>query len=496
MALRILVVDDEPYIVDGVTRMLRELEGFPIEVESLYSPEEALRAALEKPFDLMIVDIEMPTINGLDLIRRLNERGRRARVIFLTGYSDYEYMRGALRQGSYDYVLKLCGMKALRESVVRALGECSAERSAESGPSDSPLRGDGSALLEVGLVRDLFSGRIDREALRRQGVALNPERPTVLLTAFGDSRMDRSQSSMMALRVSGYLREQTGAEVYALAMPDGIGCWIAQDAHDDGGRALAEEIRSHLDALARQMEPALGFAPAFAVSEGGAERREAAAVCERLWQTRVSKEPLPARERAADAAWAALETAFAAGEREDWAEAFWKILDEPDSGDALQPVRMQLLKQALLRYAGKFCPEQTALAAEKPSPESLRMAARRLFEASGAWEPGTVNSAVAAVQRYIAGHLTDDLSLPALSELVHLNPSYLSRLFRRVNGRRLSDYIASVRIDCARRLLRTTDLHVQEISAQVGFENASYFTTAFKRAVGCSPQKYRERFGR
>ena len=68
----------------------------------------------------MIVDIEMPEMNGLELIRAAREAGCQARVIMLTGYSDYQYMRDAMKLDIFDYVLKINGLKAVRESVMEA----------------------------------------------------------------------------------------------------------------------------------------------------------------------------------------------------------------------------------------------------------------------------------------------------------------------------------------------------------------------------------------
>lgn len=117
----VLLVDDEPFVVEGVAHMLSEMGG--MEIEKCCTAQEALAAIHRRSPDLMIVDIEMPEMNGLKLIRTAREAGCQAKVIMLTGYSDYEYMRDALKLDIFDYVLKINGLKAVRESVLEAVAE-------------------------------------------------------------------------------------------------------------------------------------------------------------------------------------------------------------------------------------------------------------------------------------------------------------------------------------------------------------------------------------
>jgi AraC-like DNA-binding protein len=93
---------------------------------------------------------------------------------------------------------------------------------------------------------------------------------------------------------------------------------------------------------------------------------------------------------------------------------------------------------------------------------------------------------------YIRTHLDADLSLYALSEQVYLNPSYLSRRFKEINGKNIADTVADIRIAEASRLLRETNQKINRIAAQVGYESAANFTRLFKRKTGATPQEFRD----
>ena len=118
-----MVVDDEILIAEGVAQMVREMEGWELDVENAFSARQALELAQKRRFDLIVLDVQMPGMNGLEMLRALRGGDNRAQVIFLTAYSDYSYMREAMQLGAFDYVLKIDGLKALRESVRRALTE-------------------------------------------------------------------------------------------------------------------------------------------------------------------------------------------------------------------------------------------------------------------------------------------------------------------------------------------------------------------------------------
>ena len=102
------------------------------------------------------------------------------------------------------------------------------------------------------------------------------------------------------------------------------------------------------------------------------------------------------------------------------------------------------------------------------------------------------NQAVAMVRTIVEQHYDRPLSLTWLAGQVYLNPSYLSRLFKRLTGVTLIHYISQVRINRARELLLTTNMKVSDIAAGTGFESPSYFNQAFKRQVGMAPVDFRQ----
>jgi len=103
MTARILVVDDEEIVLLSCERILAE-EGY--EVHTRLSGKEALELLAEEPFDLAIVDLKMPGMDGMELLRRIKQDYPHISVVMITGYSTVESAVEAMKAGAFDYLPK------------------------------------------------------------------------------------------------------------------------------------------------------------------------------------------------------------------------------------------------------------------------------------------------------------------------------------------------------------------------------------------------------
>jgi len=104
--LNLLIVDDEMVILHGIVKIIREGKTPFTRIESALDACEALSVMEDFAPDLIITDIHMPEMNGLELIQEVKERGACGRFIILTGHDEFEYARQALRHQVIDYLLK------------------------------------------------------------------------------------------------------------------------------------------------------------------------------------------------------------------------------------------------------------------------------------------------------------------------------------------------------------------------------------------------------
>lgn len=104
--------------------------------------------------------------------------------------------------------------------------------------------------------------------------------------------------------------------------------------------------------------------------------------------------------------------------------------------------------------------------------------------------------AVEKVERYIREHLSEELSVKNLAEMVYVGADHLTRTFKKRYGKTITDYILQQRMNLAVELLKNPSLTITMVSDAVGFGNYSYFTEQFKRTFGKTPQEYRKQFRR
>lgn len=104
--MRVLIVDDEPIILGGLVKVIREAAPLGTEVREAGNAFEALEVMKSYTPDVTVTDLHMPEKDGFQLIEEAKESGLCQRFIVLTGYDEFEYVRRALRTGVVDYLLK------------------------------------------------------------------------------------------------------------------------------------------------------------------------------------------------------------------------------------------------------------------------------------------------------------------------------------------------------------------------------------------------------
>jgi len=129
---RILVVDDELTVCKSIRKVLIRED---CEVDMVLSGEEALRKEADEPYDVMIVDLMMPGLSGMDLIKLLKARNPKARIIMVTGYPTMRNTLQAMQLGAMDFLPKPFLPTTLRNLVAAALeaGDDKPEGSGASG---------------------------------------------------------------------------------------------------------------------------------------------------------------------------------------------------------------------------------------------------------------------------------------------------------------------------------------------------------------------------
>jgi DNA-binding NtrC family response regulator len=118
----VMILDDEPIVCE---RLRSTLEKLNLDLETFTDPNEALKRFSEKKLDVLITDLKMKEIDGIEVLKLVKKVSPETKVIIITGFATVEKAKEALKIGAYDFIAKPFRLSQLRDLVVTALGSSS-----------------------------------------------------------------------------------------------------------------------------------------------------------------------------------------------------------------------------------------------------------------------------------------------------------------------------------------------------------------------------------
>jgi len=440
---RILIVDDEMLIVDNIYQLLNEASQLEVQVYRAYNVYEALDCLAHNRVDVVISDIRMPGMSGIELHERIIASWPMCKVIFLTGFSEFDYARNAIRNGDVvDYVLKNEDDDVLLAAVNKAFTELDKAQDRQ--------KHDSNARTKLHLTLPAFQKNTLFELMSEPMIPIK-ERERKLLECDIPLLADKSLFIVVGSMDSwNQVMSEADRMLFLYACQN-----------------IAEE---YLAATCMQISVVFESNKLFWLIQPKAL---------------FSVEPLDAQQE--QLAWQHLKTRVYSI-MESVQQTCIQLLKhsvsfvvgkEPYSWEQIGE-QFGHLKALLGQYAGK---QQEMLIQDSDEPASA-------YESSSGEQSERL---IHFIRHYVINNLDGDLSLTALATLVHHSPTYLSRLYRRATGEMLSDYITNERMKKAQQLLTSTGMKIQEIAVSAGYEAPSQFNRSFKRIFQMTPQEYRER---
>lgn len=538
---KLLIVDDEPTIADGLRMMFRERKELGLAVEAAYSSKDALLLFTAFRPDVVLLDIHIPGISGLELAGRMREIHPAVKIIFLTGYDYFEYAYKAIKQDAYDYILKTEGDDKVIAAVAAALDRIAYEQGLENQYVEAQARL--ATMLPV--FRDhllsalLAESSPDADAMsltmNELGDSFMPDHPVLVLLGRNCSeQMSFTRKGLVQLTVEQILKAQlqpSPLQILSTSHREDI-LWFLVGRDSELGpptvpMPLLEDIQGILaERTGCKLSFVLAKQPGSWMEIGRVYRslQRTLALFDLCSQEGIATEGdrYPGESFTSEDEECAvvlrllprvelLRTHLQSGNL----ESFRNLLDEVCR--VLSRIRnaYPLHTMELYLAAGKTLlghlnetrlysalPEDidlTLLYTPTQMPSWVKRAAylnklgRALCEAADTERRANAETTISRIKEYINQHLAADLSLNALGRATGFNPSYLSRMFKREVGIGVHDYITRCRIDLARSLLTHTKMKIYEISQKCGYDNTNYFIRNFKILEGLTPQEYRNR---
>lgn len=482
--LKVLIVDDEVLVKIGLRNVIPWREhGFEIVGEAC-NGQQALEIARREFPDIVLTDIRMPVMDGIQLIEALRVEMPDTKIIILSAYKDFDYVQHAMRLGVKEYVLKL-SMEP--EDFLLVLNRVRRQIEMErSNPGFSPALHQ----IEQRSICMRASGRFPDFPLPDM-----PARMVLFLFPMQDKLDVPGSPPQTALALEHIFGNDAGA----FYLDDRRYGLLAPDSNAFSPAAL--------NALKKRLESRFAFPISIGVSRlvSGADRfpdalSEATRAARHSFYTGFGSlcraENLPEYLPVArHSKWQAAEKAIITHHLDEACRFILALLADPPeryiSPDSAINVCIMLMRAITISMQEESAEADTAPPKQYNTVEELAAQVRQAAQRFDRHEEMRYSADILTIVRYVRDNYTKPIRLSDVAELVYRNESYVSHLFRQKMNIKFVDYVTQVRVEKAKALLVQENLPISTIAEQVGFSDPAYFCRVFKKTTQQSPQAYR-----
>ena len=528
---KLLIVDDDVIIRRGLTQnILWEENGFQL-IGSAPDGEIALdMIEIERP-QIIITDIKMPFVNGLELTKAVKTKYPEIKVILLSGYEEFNYAKEALKLKAFDYVLKPVDNNLLLETAKRAVWEFENERKVQNQITDS------IPLLRHSFLLDLISGKYkDREMMPKIDVLniplLNNKCIAVLVNADDyyntNYNLKVMEKGLLKSSISGICKEIIQSIMNSILVDLGgnklVLIFTSLDLGEEDFLArvlgVAGEMREKLE-MHLKTTVTIGVGLVYSKLEDIFKSYSEACMAIKFRHLLGKNQVI----YIGDVGFPIKKSSFNF---------------EINEIEMIQKVKLGLTKEALELLAGI---EKVMLAEKFISLDSIRLIGVEisilLYKEVDGWRGFSEQAKeninfyefnnevqnletiqdifnklcvlITEICTYINGRrethqnsivmkatqfmesnfVKEGLSLQEVANNVHVSATYLSIIFKKEKNINFCDFLLDIRMKKAMELIRNKDLMIYEVAEKVGYINAQYFSACFKKYTTFSPSEYK-----
>lgn len=536
--MRLLIAEDELWLRK---RLVSTIDWSSYGISEVYEAEdggEALEIALKEKPDIVITDIRMPELSGIDLMKKLNENSIFSKMIVVSGYDDFEYAQGALRMGAINYLLKPVDEEELLDSVKRCVEELKKEKNKET---VFDKQSAASEMLMEHIYEDLIFETSEKrteellQKLSRKEIGFPFQSAAVVNMQVREHTFfvnDKVKSDMWS--VYQWLRRNLQEDCYECQYLYMRGSQVVLLLFGDDLEAKFMErvenwVQLILEALQKKLNISLFMAAGDVTDDFSGIHRSYEMAQKKIKEKRAEEKRILALRNQ--------ETEQELNTRFDdvYGEYDFKLLiKEIRNGDSekaqteLQAIlqsssrrlqsadmmKLQLFYMNFInRIAGACLPECEAYADELAMQcmtvmreliyigsdtivtemwDCLRKFVEKLVEVYQENNGKRKHWMIDQVLQYVEENYNTALSTRDIAGRFFMNTSYFSKLFHEQMGCTFSNYLINVRVEKAKMMLTQTNMKLYDIAEAVGYTNVQYFSTIFKEKEGLTPSAFRQ----
>lgn len=499
--MKVLIAEDELYARESLQRQIQRYDrDHNFETLTAENGEEGLNLCRKERPDLLIADIRMPKMNGLDLLKEIRKSDARIHVIILSAYSEFDYARSALEYNASDYLLKPVSDEELGRCLDKFLKKNQEDRRNRWISGDDEVTRFLSRKIRDGHDQE-YRSFIAENVIRRIF-----QQWTIAAVQFGE---DTVSGSDFIFRMEEEYGRDFWSDMRYTQDEKGLFLFLVKSRNDD--ILFWDNIRRKELASGRKIW--IGISREYSDPGSLSDAYREAVNClkyhifekEGIIQAEAVNAPQLAVYYLADKVENDFRSAVRAGEGREALQILNRIFADIRRKGV---IRIECLELVFLKVLLICCQKagetsvENHYTLEKVSEgiigfETLDALQRYLSELTksvcGEKQDGSIYSGNIAdwMKKYVDEHYSEDVTLKQLAGThLYMNENYLSHLFTARHGVSFSSYLRKVRVIHARELLLEGKYSVTEAAGMVGYNDVSQFIRNFRQETGVTPKKY------
>ena len=525
--LKVFLVDDEPYILNGLISII-DWSEYGLEIAGQARSGDDTLKCLEScgGADILVTDIAMPEMNGLQLIRRVKELYPETRYVVLSGYNDFEYVKEGIKLGIENYLLKPVNVSEFISTIENIIAKFK-KPTLHNAFIEKDLE-----ILNNNILYRWVSNNIDFVDLKERAeiLQINLEYSSYLVSAVrvlfnedANPPLDRKQQLQAISRVYEQLKKLLSPNFNSTCFCDfdnDIIIIFGDDAYELDKSHL---YRALLEACAKLQEipEASLLITAGDIQHNYKNVHNSYVAAKKFLEYQLInaedkiidfeyvQEFTSASSTAIEIDYEAFSLLLAKEKRNETCDfidkAFKKLTDSKNinPSDVINySVEMILhINRTVNEFektgksgVGDYKNILSAVLKLQTVEQLLKYVKNIADSAIDSFNSGNRKQSpiIRQILNYTNEHYNENLCLKSLGAIFNINPAYLGQLFQKETDELYTDYLNKLKMKKARQMLLDTNLKIADISREVGFCNANYFCTQFKKYIGVSPSEIRE----
>ncbi|MGG4143629.1 response regulator [Paenibacillus algorifonticola] len=523
---QILIVDDEIHAVEGICSGVDWDKLRITAVFKAYTVKQAKDVFEKERIDIMLCDIEMPQVSGLELTEWVREHYPKTETIILTCHADFKYARQALQLGSLDYILKPVPFEELEQVIERAEEKLNKESEINQNSKLGQYWFQHQPMLIERFWQDILNQTVPSNPKAISRAATDRNIPyfeeMIFIPILVSIQRWHKPFSLRDEKILEYGLKNLAEEVLFKSQEDQLILSLSSrqllaifsvDGHQEYLSELEEAGQRYIEACSRYVycdiscyigEKVQGHEMLGLVTKLNEMERNNVAYNNKVFLLSTPNAHTPNYKLADISLWSVMLKEGAFNDVLMEAIQYLNGLEkEVWNADLLNRFYQDF--QQMMHYVLQTKGIQAHQLFSDPSSQESGANATRSLANLQEWVKHTVikakeyvfslnqtQSVVEKAVQFIKLHISEDLSREEIANHVYLNPDYLTRIFKKETGIALSDYLFQERFKIAKELLAKTDMPIGAVASHIGYTNFSHFSRSFRKHTNMNPNEYRQ----